>query len=94
VTISVTEVEYVARLARLDLSAEEVVTMSGQLDRIMSYIDKLNELDTSGVIPTTHAIPTSNAFRTDTVRASLSLDQALANGPVCSAEAFKVPRVI
>lgn len=93
-TISGAEIFYVARLARLDLSVEEVEVMSKQLDGILSYIDKLNELDTAGVVPTTHAIQISNAFRTDTVRASLPLGETLANGPVCNAEAFIVPRVI
>lgn len=94
VTISVTEVEYVARLARLDLGADEVLAMTEQLDRILNYVAKLNELDTEGVIPTTHAIAISNAFRADAVGASLPQQEALGNGPLHNDVAFMVPRII
>ena len=88
------EVTYVANLARLQLSDYEVAAMAGQLDRILSYVDKLNELDTTGVEPTTHAISINNAFREDETRASLSQAEALANGPMQNGEAFVVPKVI
>jgi aspartyl-tRNA(Asn)/glutamyl-tRNA(Gln) amidotransferase subunit C len=94
VTISVNEVEYVARLARLELGSDEVLAMTEQLDRILNYIAKLNELDTAGVIPTTHVIAISNAFRLDTVCTSLSQQETLANGPEHNDVAFIVPRVI
>ena len=88
------EVQRVAALARLELSADEVVRMTGQLDRILSYVAKLDELDTTGVAPTTHTQAVVNAFREDEVRPSLSLEQALANAAEHSADAFVVPRVI
>jgi len=88
------EVQYVARLARLELGEAEAETMTGQLDRILSYVDKLNELDTSAVVPTTHAIALVNAFREDELRESLPREAALANGPLQNGEAFVVPRVI
>lgn len=93
-TISVSEVEYVARLARLELGAEEVESMTGQLDRILNYVAKLNELDTEGVTPSTHAIFISNAFRMDVVCSSLPQQEALANAPVHNDLAFVVPRII
>ncbi len=88
------EVGYVAKLARINLDGEEVQSMTGQLDRILSYIDKLNSLDTQGVMPTTHAISVSNAFRDDETGKSLDHDAALANGPRRNDEAFIVPKII
>ncbi len=88
------EVAYVAQLARLNLSPEEVASMTEQLDRILNYVEKLNELDTSGIEPTTHAISIHNAFREDEVKPSLGQEKSLANGPLQNGEAFVVPRVI
>lgn len=88
------EVRYVATLARLDLSAAEVEAMSEQLGRILGYVAKLNELDTSGTQATTHALNIHNAFREDTVGDSLPQAVALANGPQHNEAAFVVPKVI
>ncbi len=92
--ITAEEVQYVANLARLDLAPGELEAMTGQLDRILSYVETLNELDTTGVAPTTHALAITNAFRDDAVRESLPRETALANGPAQNGEAFVVPRVI
>jgi aspartyl-tRNA(Asn)/glutamyl-tRNA(Gln) amidotransferase subunit C len=88
------EVQHVAKLARLDLSAAEVDRMTGQLDAILSYVAKLDELDTTGVPVTTHTQQVVNAFREDEVCPSLPRKLALANGPEQNGEAFVVPRVI
>lgn len=88
------EVQYVARLARLDLTPEEVDATTEQLDRILTYVDKLNELKTEGVKPTTHALSIHNAFREDEVKKSLDQKAALANGPLQNGETFVVPKVI
>ncbi len=88
------EVEHVASLAKLNLSEEELVMMTGQLDTILSYVAKLDELDTEGIAPTTHAFSNNNAFRDDVVLNSLPRDEALANGPVVNNEAFIVPKII
>jgi len=88
------EISHVADLARLQLSAEEVEAMAGQLGDILSYVDKLNELDTSGVTPMTHAISIVNAFREDEVKPSLEKEKALSNGPRQDGESFVVPRII
>lgn len=88
------EVEYVAGLARLELGPAEVAAMAEQLDRILSYVAKLNELDTAGIEPTTHALAVRNAFRPDEVHDSLPREEALANAPEQNGEAFVVPRVI
>ncbi len=92
--ISKEEVLHVAHLARLNLTEDELEKMTGQLDNILSYFDKLGELDTSNIEPTTHAFQLSNAFREDTVKKSLSQDTAVENGPQQNGESFQVPRVI
>jgi len=88
------EVEHVARLARLALSEEEKELMTRQLDRILGYVDKLNELDTTQVEPTSHVLPMENVMREDAVRPSLSQDEALANAPDKEHPFFRVPRII
>ena len=88
------EVRYVAKLARLSLSEAEVAETTLQLDRILSYVEKLDELDTTSVLPTTHALAVSNAFREDELGRSLTQQEALANGPLQNGEAFVVPKVI
>jgi aspartyl-tRNA(Asn)/glutamyl-tRNA(Gln) amidotransferase subunit C len=88
------EISNVANLARLNMSEEEVEAMARQLDEILTYVAKLNELDTVNKKPTTHAISIVNAFREDEVKPSLPQDKALANGPRQNGESFVVPRVI
>ena len=88
------EVEHVARLARLELADEEKEQMTAQLDSILEYIEKLNELDTSQVEPTTTVIPMVSVMRDDVVRPSLSQDEALANAPDREDVYFRVPRII
>jgi aspartyl-tRNA(Asn)/glutamyl-tRNA(Gln) amidotransferase subunit C len=92
--ITMKEVEHVARLARLELTNEEKERMRAQLDSILSYIDKLNELDTSAVEPTFHVLPMMNVFRDDEVRPSLSQEEALANAPDRQDLFFRVPRIL
>ena len=88
------EVITVANLARLKLSQEGAAAMTEQLDRILGYIAKLNEINTDDVKPTSHAQEISNAFREDEQKTSLPRSEALANGPKQNEEAFIVPRVI
>ncbi|MDK9706850.1 MAG: Asp-tRNA(Asn)/Glu-tRNA(Gln) amidotransferase subunit GatC [Desulforhopalus sp.] len=92
--ISKEQVEHVAHLARLTLTEEELEQMTGQLDNILSYVDKLDELDTSAVVPTSHVFSVCNAFREDIVKESLSRNDALMNAPQHDGETFLVPRII
>lgn len=92
--ISEDEVRKVAKLARLEIGGEELSNMTGQLDRILGYVAKLNELNTEGIVPTTHAVAGQNAFRKDEVRDSIDQAEALANAPEQNGEFFVVPRVI
>lgn len=92
--ISREEVEHVARLARLSLQSEELESMTGQMDAILGYVDKLNELDTEGIEPTSHAVPMENAFRADEVKPSIGIERAQQNAPEKDGSCFKVPKVI
>ncbi len=92
--ISLEEVEHVARLARLELSEADKERMRRELDRILSYIDKLRALDTEGVEPTSHAVPMTNVMREDATRPSFPQDEMLANAPERSDDFFRVPRII
>jgi len=88
------EVRYVADLARLDLDESAVEKFAGQIDEILAYIDKLNEVDTEGVDPTSHAIFLTNAFREDEPAPHLQRDRALANAPEQEDGCFVVPKII
>jgi aspartyl-tRNA(Asn)/glutamyl-tRNA(Gln) amidotransferase subunit C len=92
--ITMAEVEHVARLARLQISAEEKENLTEQMNRILLYMEKLNELNTTGVEPTSHVIDLHNAFRVDAVKESLPREQTLENAPEANEAEFVVPRVI
>jgi len=88
------DIEKVARLSRLELSAQEKETFGNQLEQILAYMEQLNRLDTTGIEPTSHAIPVYNVFREDEVRPSFPRDEVLEIGPEREDGHFKVPRII
>jgi len=88
------EVRYIAHLSRLKLADEEEEKFARQLGEILAYVDKLRELDTRDVLPTSHVLPIKNVFREDKRRSSLSQDEALSNAPRKKYGHFQVPRVI
>lgn len=92
--ITVADVGYVAALARLELSNDEQQLFAGQMDAILGYVEKLKELDTDGIVPTSHAVPMENSFRDDTVCNSLGVAKALANAPDRAESFYRVPKVI
>jgi aspartyl-tRNA(Asn)/glutamyl-tRNA(Gln) amidotransferase subunit C len=94
VRITAKDVEHVARLARLELSAAEKERMGRELDGILAYIDKLRSVDTSGVEPTSHAVPITNVMRDDVPGPSLSRAETLANAPDRHGDLFRVPRIL
>ena len=94
IKISKDEGAYVANLARLSFGEEEMGRFTSQLNAILQYMDTLQEVDTTGVEPMTHAIAQQNAFRTDTVGESLPIETALANSPEARRYCFQVPKVI
>jgi aspartyl-tRNA(Asn)/glutamyl-tRNA(Gln) amidotransferase subunit C len=88
------DVEHVAELARLELTAAEKEQFIAQLNNILAYFEKLNELDTTDVEPTSQVIPVSNVLRDDAVQPSLDRAKVLQNAPEESLFFFKVPRII
>lgn len=88
------DVAYVAHLARIALAPGEQGMFQQQLEHILAHVDKLNELDVSGIEPMAHAIPVKNRFRDDVPRAGLDHETVLANAPQAKHEQFFVPRII
>ena len=92
--VSKEDVEYVAKLARIELTEDEKNTLTSQLSSILDHIQKLNELDTEGVEPTFHVLDVTNVFREDVVRPSLPTEEVLKNAPARDGDFFKVPKII
>jgi aspartyl-tRNA(Asn)/glutamyl-tRNA(Gln) amidotransferase subunit C len=88
------QVEHVAKLARLAITEEEKATFSEQLSSILTYVEQLNQLNTSKVEPTSHVISMQNVFREDRIKESLPREEVLAGAPEASEEFFRVPRII
>ena len=88
------EVLYVADLARLNLDDAAIEKFAEQIGDILDYVDKLNEVDTAGVKPTSHAITLTNAFREDEHQEHLEREQVLANAPQQEGGNFVVPKVV
>ncbi|MHA7582798.1 Asp-tRNA(Asn)/Glu-tRNA(Gln) amidotransferase subunit GatC [Paenibacillus vandeheii] len=93
-SITNNDVQHVAKLARLNLTAEEEQTLTGQLNAILKYAEKLNELDTDDIEPTTHVLHVSNVMRDDETKESLSIEQVMRNAPEEEDGQFKVPAVM
>ena len=85
------QVLHVARLARLELTDDEVQRMSRELSAVLDHIQVISELDLDGVPPTTHVVEVSNALRPDVVEPSLAPEIALANAPAVADGGFRVP---
>ncbi len=92
--ISKTDVEKVARLARLEITETEKEAFSQQLSGILTYVEKLNQLKTEGVEPTATVLGQTNVLREDKSRPSLPAEKALANAPEQAGGFFVVPKII
>ena len=88
------DVKYVAHLARMHVSEEEVELFQGQLEQIVAYVDELKKLDVSGVEPTAHATPVYNILRKDEPRPCLDHDVVMKNAPSDVQGQFGVSRII
>ncbi|MEE9614245.1 MAG: Asp-tRNA(Asn)/Glu-tRNA(Gln) amidotransferase subunit GatC [Thermodesulfobacteriota bacterium] len=89
------DVAHAAGLARLELTEEESRLYTGQLKRILDYVEKLSEVDTAGVEPTTCTVPEGGGkLREDAAREPLPREEALANAPKSERDCFKVPKII
>jgi aspartyl-tRNA(Asn)/glutamyl-tRNA(Gln) amidotransferase subunit C len=94
VSITIEDVEKVAALAKLEFTIEEKQKLAKQLDQIVAYVEKLNELEVENVKPTSHVIELKNVLREDKVEAWLSQEEALKNAPAKKNGYFSVPKVI
>jgi aspartyl-tRNA(Asn)/glutamyl-tRNA(Gln) amidotransferase subunit C len=88
------DIEKVAKLARLELSEEEKQIFGNHLDQILTHMEQLNQLDTTGVEPTFHAISIENVFREDETKSSFPQEEVLGIAPDEEDGYFKVPRII
>jgi aspartyl-tRNA(Asn)/glutamyl-tRNA(Gln) amidotransferase subunit C len=88
------EVAQIAQLARLALSDAELDAIAGELDAFLEHVAALQEVDTAGVEPMTHAVPTTLRLRADVSAASLPVEVALADAPAAREDCFEVPAII
>ena len=91
--ITIKDVEHVAKLARLELTEEEKVKFSKQLGDILKYVEQMNEVDTTGVEPMSHAIPVVNVFREDVVVQEQTKEELMVNAPSKEDGFFRVPKI-
>ena len=88
------DVEHVADLCRLGLEEDEKARYETELNDVLKFMEKLNELDTEGVEPTSHVLEIFNVFRKDEVVKGLDVEEALANAPDRDEDCFKVPSIL
>ena len=93
-SVSEKEVRYVANLARLQLSEEDVKSLAVDMNKILGYMDLLNELDTSDIAPLEHVIEMDSRLRNDEAKPTISHEDALKNAPDADSDYFRVPKVI
>jgi len=92
--ITIREVEYIARLARIELTTDELQYYTSQLDRILEYINKLKEVNVEKVEPTTGVFPLKNVLREDEIKPSLDVKEVMKMAIVKEKNQFKVPKII
>ena len=92
--ITLEDTRHVAKLARLALDEPRLQKFTGQLENILTYVDKIARLDTSSVEPMAHALPLHNVLREDVVEPSLPIEEVLQNAPDTDGRFFKVPKII
>ena len=88
------DVEYIASLSKLKFEENELENFTHQLNDILAYVEKLNELDTENVMPLSHPVENNNVFREDELKPSIATEVALKNAPNKTEEFFRVPKVI
>ncbi len=92
--LTISEVEHVALLGRLELTEDEKKLYQEQLNAILEYAKKLDDLDTSDIPPTAHVLPLKNVFREDEAGNNLGPEKVLANAPDKDGNFFKVPKIV
>lgn len=93
-SVTKNDVKKIAELARLEFSEAELENYTSEMNKMLDFVEKLNELDTENVKPLSHPIENTNVFRKDEVTKSTDREEALKNAPDKSSEHFKVPKVI
>lgn len=93
-SVTKNDVKKIAELARLEFTEGEIENYTDEMNKILGYMEKLNELDTENVEPLSHPIENTNIFREDIVKESTDREEALKNAPNATSEHFKVPKVI
>jgi len=88
------DVAYVARLARINLTVEEAKIFQKQLDEVLKYVEKLRQVDVTGVDAAAHGLPVLNVFRADASHDWFTAEQALSNAPRQANDLFVVPKVV
>ena len=88
------DVNYVAHLARLSLTPDEALKYGAQLGQVLGYIEKLKEVDVTGIEPTAHAFPLINVTRPDELRPSMNHEDAMRNAPAKANGLFIVPKIV
>ncbi|HUP85159.1 MAG TPA: Asp-tRNA(Asn)/Glu-tRNA(Gln) amidotransferase subunit GatC [Acidimicrobiales bacterium] len=88
------DVRHVAKLARLDVTDEEVALFAGQLAAVLEHAEDVEALDTAGVPPTAHPLPLVNVLRDDVPRDGVDRDEVLAMAPASEGNRFRVPRIL
>jgi aspartyl-tRNA(Asn)/glutamyl-tRNA(Gln) amidotransferase subunit C len=87
-------IDHLARLARIELTADERAKFAAQLGDVLRYVEQLNRADTTGIEPTAHAFPVENVWAEDVAQPGLSVGDALRNAPAQSENMVSVPRVV
>lgn len=93
-SVTVKDVDHIARLAKLEFTDAEKERLTHEMNDILGHMETLNRLDTSAVEPLSHVIELQNVFRADELRPSLPTSEALKNAPDSTEEHFRVPKVI
>ncbi|MCB0281167.1 MAG: Asp-tRNA(Asn)/Glu-tRNA(Gln) amidotransferase subunit GatC [Calditrichae bacterium] len=93
-SVTIQDLEKIANLARLKLNEEEKSKFLGQLNQILEYVEKLNEINTDGIEPLSHSLDLVNVLRKDIEQASLDRNKALENAPKKNDAFFRVPKVV
>ncbi len=93
-SLSEKDVQYVAKLARLEVTDQEVAKYTQQLGNILEYVQQLNKLDTTNVEPLAHVLDLKNVTREDKPAASLTQQEVLSNGPEVQSGHFRVPKIM
>jgi len=93
-SVTIKDVEHIAKLAKLEFSEAEKEKFTHQFNNILKYMEQLNSVDTTNVEPLAQVIELNNVFREDVVKPSISTEEALKNAPDKTGEHFKVPKVI